>query len=174
MNVHTIRSVFFLAHRLGVMVVVGMMAIAAATSATHAFAGDKPLKNPLVLRLSQTGFAGVTGTEYTLMPNGDYEIRTFVNDQFGDTVQTGQLQPETLFPISQEFTAADMKALPSRTIGYEGVNPSTVEITYEGNTAAAIMPPGYAFGEACPDKSNQALCRFLELAGTVQKSMAPQ
>ena len=139
-----------------------------------AFAGDRPLKNPLIVRISQTGFAGTTGTEYRLLPNGDYEVRTFVNDALGEPVKTGSLQPETFFPISQEVAGIDMETLAPRTEAYEGVNPSMVEITYGSSTSAAIMPPGYNIGEACPAVADETLCRVLKLAGSVQSSMEPQ
>jgi hypothetical protein len=146
-------------------------ALAAVTGQGISHAGDRPLKAPVVLRVAQSGFAGVTGTEYRLEPNGAWQANQFVNDQATGAVGSGQLDAGEFITLSHQIAATDFARARSQASSYKDVNPTIIEIRYGDETVVAALPPGFSLGDACPDAARAGLCEVLSLARQIKSSM---
>ncbi len=163
------RSFVFSIGRFSVLIAA---ALASLSMSDAAISGDQPLRATLVLRVAQAGFAGVTGTEYRLQPNGQWQALQFVNDRTTGVVGEGQLPPEKMIALSHRLTQTDFARLPADVSATQGVNPAIVEMQYGDDTAAAYLPPGYSLDEPCPDSEDASLCEFLDLAHRIRSTFA--
>ena len=100
-NVRFLRLLFLLLIAAKVMVPAAM---------APASPGDQPLRDTIVLRVGQMGFAGTTGIEYRLEPSGDWRAVNFVNEKTMEVVGEGKwrltnwsrFQGSSPIPISQQ------------------------------------------------------------------------
>ena len=125
----------------------------------------------LILRIGQSGFAGVTGKEYRLEPNGDYTVHQFINEETQSLLAKGQLDLDKLIPISQKIATADMAYTPPPTALYRGVNPVIFKVQYGEQAFTATLPPGVSLDQACAAPMAEAMCHLLELGQLIQASI---
>lgn len=123
------------------------------------------LASPLTVKTAQEGFAGTTGTTYTVQPDGHYEVADFVGDQQSPPRASGQLTDDDLGQIA-EALQADMA---SATEGAPPVNQSFVEVVYGEQSWTVIMQPGAAL-EACAD-DGEPDCAVRTLATQVRSAI---
>lgn len=112
------------------------IATAMASSATER------LSAPLELKVSQSGFAGVTGTVTTIEPDGAYRVSSFVNDTTRPPESEGKLQPEALGELARSLESRDFARLPAELGETPPVNAKTVTLRYGGHSTTLSLPPG--------------------------------
>lgn len=140
-------------------------------AASFAWSGDMPLKGTLKLRLGQTGFAGVSGTEYRIEPNGAWRAVNFVNEKMLQTAGEGHLPSGTMIEISHLVAKADLANLSAEPFKYAGVNPVVIEANYGEHKVQASFPPGFTLEESCPGQTEGSACAFFELCRLIQSNL---
>jgi hypothetical protein len=127
-------------------------------------AAEQPLRDTIVFRIGQTGFGGVTGTEYRIDPNGAWRAVTFVDERTMGVVGEGQLDRNELTMLSDQLSLIDFSAIRERAKGFEGINPSSVELRYGSEIVTATLPPGHSLDQPCPQGPADPICQFFRLA----------
>lgn len=161
-NVRFLRLLFLLLIAAKVMVPAAM---------APASPGDQPLRDTIVLRVGQMGFAGTTGIEYRLEPSGDWRAVNFVNEKTMEVVGEGKLAPDKLVALSRKLTNTDLAAVKAEAKTFEGVNPALVELRYLDETTTVTFPPGYTPDQPCPYEPSEPVCQFLELTDLIRSSL---
>lgn len=100
------------------------------------------LSAPLELKVSQSGFAGVTGTVTTIEPDGAYRVSSFVNDMTRPPESEGRLPPDDVREIARTLQARDFSHLPAELGETTPVNAKTVTLSYGGHSTTLSLPPG--------------------------------
>jgi hypothetical protein len=100
------------------------------------------LSAPLELKVSQSGFAGVTGTVTTIEPDGTYRVSGFVNDMTRPPESEGKLQPEALDELARSLESRDFARLPAELGETPPVNAKTLTLRYGGHSTTLSLPPG--------------------------------
>jgi hypothetical protein len=153
------RIVFFFASA-------ALLALAAPVQAdvSDYLTADGKLKSTLVLKQVQGGFAGFTGTQYTIEPDGKWRHESVFNEKL-KPIADGQLGKEKLERLAGEFDKFKMNTL--KTEGKVMVNPSVVTISF-GSLKAELNQMAGA-GVPKPDETTNA-GRFGGVWSVVQKA----
>jgi hypothetical protein len=108
--------------------------------------GQKVLKAPLTLRVEQVGFAGTTGTVWTIEPSGHWKVARFRLSPDGKEqltpLRSGTLSPAQLEAMAKALAARNLAGLPAKTGREAKVNPHRVTIQF-GEKKATLegLPP---------------------------------
>ncbi|HSK39108.1 MAG TPA: hypothetical protein VK943_05005 [Arenibaculum sp.] len=119
-----------------------VIAVMMGVTATMASSPAGQLSAPLELKVSQAGFAGITGTVTTIEPDGGYRVSTFVNEMVRPPESEGRLPPEALQAIVRSLEAQDFSRLPDEMGEPPPVNAKTVTLRYGDRSAAMVLEPG--------------------------------
>jgi hypothetical protein len=134
-------------------------------------ATEQSLRDTIVLRLGQSGFGGVTGTEYRIEPNGTWRAVTFVDERSMGVVGEGQLDLGKLSTLSDQLSQIDFSAVREQTKSFEGINPASVELRYGSEVVTATLPPGHSLDQPCPQSNPDPFCLFLKVADFVRANL---
>lgn len=105
------------------------------------------LLGPLTVTEQQSGFAGITGTTWTVEADGRYRAVRFVNERVEPPYKQGQLAAAPLRTLGATLER-ELATLPAR-LGQEAeINPRTVVIRFAQRTWTLALPPGQSIGEA--------------------------
>jgi hypothetical protein len=107
--------------------------------------GPKRLKDRVVLREQQGGFAGDTGKIRTIEPDGSWRIEEFITEDGKEqvkTMRTGRLSEAALEALAKSFATHDFRSLPEKVGEEEPVNPHKVTISFgkRRTTLSGISP----------------------------------
>jgi hypothetical protein len=143
------------------------MLIFACGSAAAMGAGPLPsLTEKVELQELQTGFAGTTGTVWTVEPGGRYTIAGKVNEQLTPR-QEGTLDAAQLSKIAEALAAADANTLPAEMGEPPPVNPQVI-ILRVGEKASTFTTTG----GLDPDRvasDDDPRSRLLKIAATIKE-----
>jgi hypothetical protein len=125
---------------------------------------------PLILKQSRGGFAGTTGTVWTIAPDCGFTVSRFVNAAVREPHRRGQLTPEQESILSRLLVEKGAASLPA-TIGEPAqVNPYQIILEYGGRVSVLNLPPGVnalesvkGLDQASPER------RAVEILETVQR-----
>src|SRR5262245_35350785 len=78
-----------------------------------AFANDCPLKMALTVKDTQDGFAGTTGTVWTIKPDCTFRVSRLFNQKVTEPYREGSLTPEQQARLSEILTKGAMAGLPA-------------------------------------------------------------
>src|SRR5262249_52105680 len=98
-----------------VMALVALAALAAAGRAAEPadyLTKDGQLRHALEFRDGQGGVAGVTGTAWTVHPDGSWVVATFLNDKEQKVLSKGKLSAKQLAALAGHLAAQDVTGLP--------------------------------------------------------------
>jgi hypothetical protein len=153
---------------LAALVLVGMMAGAGHGGDLSTYLGEKEgrkaLKEPLILREEQGGYAGITGTVWTIEPSGQWRVARFSPNKDGterlSTLRTGTLSPADLESLARTLDAQDLMGLPETTGPKAKVNPHRITLKFGRKTATL---------EGVPPRRNLSIAENLhKAAGAIQ------
>jgi hypothetical protein len=108
-----------------------------------AFLGaDGALRAPVELRDAQEGFAGQTGTLWTIEPDGAYRVARFVAQVVQPAHRTGQLTRAELARLAQVLAAQDLLSLPDTVGSLPPVNPRRISVRFGSRVSTLVLAPG--------------------------------
>lgn len=126
-----IRPIFFL--------VLSFMAIACSQPAESADCNGITM---LTLRESQGGFAGMTGTVWTINSDCSFTVSGFVNDQTREPQKRGQLTKEQILSLSRLLSDKSVKQMPAQIGTPAPVNPRQITMRYNDKKSVLNLPLG--------------------------------
>jgi len=155
-----------------IMAFVALAALAAAGRAAEPadyLTKDGQLKHPLEFRDGQGGIAGVTGTAWTIRPDGSWAVATFLNDKEQKVLGKGKLGAKQLAALAGHLAAQDVAGLPKAMGGFTGANPHTFTLRFGDQTTQVTVPPGQSLTDtALGGKEAAAWSRFVAAAALIQ------
>lgn len=96
----------------------------------------------IVLRESQGGVVGTTGTVTTIAPDGTYDVAPFINERVREARSRGRVEPDAQAAIARAIETHAFATLPPRLGGRPVANPREISLTVDGRTVTLILPPG--------------------------------
>jgi hypothetical protein len=106
------------------------------------------LVSPLQVRVAQTGVVGVTGTNWTVEPDGSYRVEKFIGDK--RTLQReGRLTGAQMNFVADTLATARLEELPS-SLGpaMPQANPRTISISTGDSRVELVLPGGESLAGA--------------------------
>ncbi len=155
-------------YSLGRKLVVLALSVGVMANSSHSLAGSPA---SITLRVAQSGFAGVTGTQYQLTPDGKWQASTFVDATATGAAGAGELPASHLQQFADQLTMSDFKQATLVANAYEGVNPAIVELQYGEQAITFKLEPGYVLGAPCPFADGPA-CQLLNIAHQMQQELS--
>ncbi len=106
------------------------------------------LGSPIQVRDEQSGVVGVTGTVWTIDPDGFYRTERFVNDAL-TLDREGRLTEEQMHLLAETLSSAGLADLPSK-LGptTPPANPRRIVIESGGRRSELVLRGGESLGEA--------------------------
>lgn len=103
---------------------------------------DGKLTRPLKIVQLQGGFAGFTGEQWTVSPDGAWTVETIFNQQRRERSK-GKLSTKELAELGDLLMKADLATLPQKSGRSTAANPHSIEITFGDRTMTHISqtPP---------------------------------
>ena len=108
----------------------------------QAQAADCLAKPMLTIKDSQDGFAGKTGTIWTIKPDCSYEVARFRGTEVSPPHLKGQLTPEQQSQLAGVLAAAAVETLPARIGEPAPVNSREISIDYGSKTVVLNLGMG--------------------------------
>jgi hypothetical protein len=105
-------------------------------------AEDCPLSAPLVLKDTQSGFAGETGNVWTIAPDCSFTVARQIGLNVLEPYKQGQLTPEQRTHLKGLMDRVTATALPEQLGGGPQVNARRVTLSYGGKQSVLNLPPG--------------------------------
>jgi hypothetical protein len=121
----------------------------------------------LTVRDTQDGFAGKTGTIWTIKPDCSYEVARFRGTEVSPPHLKGQLTPEQQSQLASALAAAAVETLPANIGAPAPVNSRQISIDYGGKTAVLNLGMG---DPALAGPSHDPAHRVVEI-GKIVKSV---
>ena len=141
------------------------LAMAAPLTSGTIMAQECPLSAPLTLKDTQSGFAGETGSVWTIAPDCSFTIARQIGPKILEPHKQGQLAPAQQARLKELLDRTAMTAPPEQLGGAPQVNARRITLSYGGRQAVLTLPPGggdlSALRAAAGDDSAR---RMLELA----------
>ena len=128
----------------------------------QAQAADCPVKPMLTVKDTQDGFAGTTGTIWTIKPDCSYDVARLRGSEVLPPHLKGQLTAEQQSRLAAALSAAAVETLPARIGEPAPVNSRRISIEYGGKTAVLNLGMGDAAA------SNDTARRVVEIGRIVK------
>jgi hypothetical protein len=136
-------------------------------------AQEYPLSGALTLKDTQHGFAGETGTVWTIAPDFTFTIARQIGLKILEPYKQGRLSPEQQAHFKAMLDRVGVAGLPKRLGSGPRVNARLITLSYGGRDSVLMLPPGggdlRSLRAAAGDDPAAAL---LEIAGTVKEMTA--
>jgi hypothetical protein len=105
-------------------------------------AHECPLSAPLILKDTQSGFAGETGTVWTIAPDCSFTIARQIGVKVFDPYKQGRLTAEQQTLLKESLDRMAVAALPERIGGGPEVNARRITLSYGEKQSVLNLPPG--------------------------------
>ena len=130
---------------------------------------DGKLPDTLTPQDGQGGFAGITGSIWTVRPDGSWDRKRFINARTNKPDQLGKLTPKQLHALANVLAHAQVHKLPGRLGKFRGANPHMVTLTWGKRKCVWTLPPGspvpkypdQPFGKLTPEDGFAEISQFL-------------
>ena len=130
---------------------------------------DGKLPDTLTLQDGQGGFAGITGSIWTVRPDGSWDRKRFINARMNKPDQQGKLTANQLQALADVLAHAQAYKLPDQLGKFRGANPHVVTLTWGKRKCAWTLPPGSPMpkyqelpgGKLTPEDSFAEIAQFL-------------
>jgi hypothetical protein len=105
-------------------------------------AQECPLSAPLTVKDTQGGFAGETGTVWTIAPDCNFTVARQIGLKILDPHKQGRLTSEQQARLHELLDRMAVVALPERLGGEPQVNARQIALSYAGKQSVLNLPPG--------------------------------
>src|SRR4029077_4291641 len=105
-------------------------------------AEECPLLAPLVLKDTQSGFAGETGNVWTIAPDCSFTVARQVGLNVLQPHKQGQLNAQQRTELKEMLDRMTATALPEQLGSGPQVNPRRITLAYGGKQSVLVWPPG--------------------------------
>jgi len=105
-------------------------------------ADECPLSAPLVLKDTQSGFAGETGNVWTIAPDCSFTVARQVGLNVFEPHKHGQLTAQQQTQLKELLDRMTATALPAQLGGAPQVNARRIALDYGGKQSVLNLPPG--------------------------------
>ena len=105
-------------------------------------AEECPLSAPLVLKDTQSGFAGETGNVWTIAPDCSFTVARQIGLNVLDPHKQGQLTPQQRTELKDMMARMTATALPEQLGAGPQVNARRITLSYGGKQSVLSLPPG--------------------------------
>ena len=105
-------------------------------------AEECPLSAPLVLKDTQSSFAGETGNVWTIAPDCSFTVARQIGLNALEPYKQGQLTPQQRAQLKELMDRMTMTALPEQLGGGPQVNARRITLSYSGKESVLSLPPG--------------------------------
>jgi len=125
----------------------------------------------LTVKDSQDGFAGPTGTIWTVKPDCSFEVARFRGSEVSPPHLRGQLTPDQQSQLAAALSTTAIGTLPDQIGEPAPVNSHKISIEHDGKTAVLNLGMGEAAnrGDLVPQASAQdPTRRVIEISKTVK------
>jgi hypothetical protein len=127
------------------------------------------LTAPLTLKDTQDGFAGQTGTVWTIAPDCSFTVARQLGQKIGDPYKQGRLTPEQQAQLKELLDRMALANLPERLGGGPQVNARRITVSYGEKVSRLTLAPGGGDLSALRAASgDDPAGRMLELADTLK------
>jgi len=103
---------------------------------------DGVLRDTLVLRDSQGGFAGTSGTIWAIEPSGVWRESLFLNERTHPPHREGHLTKDQLERLAAVLAKMELLSLPRQMGRNVEVNPRTFTVVLGGHKSILVLNPG--------------------------------
>ncbi len=117
-------------------------ALQAALSPDKFLTKEGRLTATLTLKDGQGGFAGFTGSIWTVRPDGSWDRKRFINRTMRKADQQGKLTAEELHSLAAVLAHAQVDKLPPKMGKFRGANPHVVTLSWGKHQCVWTLPPG--------------------------------
>lgn len=132
-------------------------------------AQECPISAPLVLKDTQSGFAGETGSVWTIAPDCSFTIARQIGPKVLEPHKHGRLTPQQQAQLSDMMQRMTAAALPEHLGGEPQVNARRITLSYRGKQSVLSLPPGGGDLRASRSAASEDSTRLmLELAADLQ------
>jgi hypothetical protein len=105
-------------------------------------AQECPLTSPLTVKDLQDGFAGQTGTVWTIEPDCSFTVARQFGPRVADPHKRGQLTPAQRARLKEMMTRMAAAALPEHLGDGPRVNARRITLSYGGKISELTLAPG--------------------------------
>ena len=130
-------------------------------------AQECPLSAPLTVTDTQAGFAGETGTVWTISPDCSFTVARQIGLKVLDPHKQGRLSAEQQAHLRDLMNRMAAAPLPKET-GTPQVNARRITLSYGSQQSILSLPPGGDVGTLGATAGDGPAGRMLELAHTLK------
>jgi len=123
---------------------------------------------PLTLTETQGGFAGTTGTIWTIQADCSFTIARVINASISEPHQRGQLNVDQQARLSRLLAEKPVESLPAELGSPAPVNRHQIILKVSGKTSVLDLPPGPGGIERVKSGGDDATKRLVEIFETVK------
>ena len=132
-----------------------------------------PLSAPLTIKDIQSGFAGETGTIWTIAADCSYTVARQIGLKTLDPHQQGRLTPQEQAQLKDLLGRVAAAGLPKQLGAASQANARRVSLSYDGKDSTLTLAPGGGDLSAIPAAAaNDAAAALLDLADQVKTMTA--
>lgn len=132
-------------------------------------AQECPLSAPLTVKDTQSGFAGETGTVWTITPDCNFTVARQIGPKILDPYKQGRLTAEQQAQLKGMMERMAAGPLPERLGDGPLINARQITLSYAGKQSVLALPPGAGDAEASRAAAgNVSAGRMLELAAMLK------
>ena len=150
-----------------------MAAIAMNKSSSNSFLKENGnLIAELEFKDGQSGFVGISGTKWIILPDGTCRGSRFVNDTVSSAHQICQLERQDLASIANSLSKSNFTELPSEIASKPTLNPHNFTIRLGEKSSTLQLQAGETIENALKTQQNQQETprwRFLTVAGEINQ-----
>lgn len=130
----------------------------------------------ILVRDTQSGFVGATGTILTIEPDGTYVRAPLLLQKAGEVLSRGVLDLAARNAIDRALEENRFASLPEQLGGRPGANPHEIAITVDDRTVTLTMPSGLPSPATRPGADDDPnIRRFLAVLLAIrEQTKAPQ
>jgi hypothetical protein len=136
-------------------------------------AQECPLSAPLTVKDTRSGFAGETGTLWTIAPDCSYTVARQIGLKTLDPDRRGQLSPAQQRQLKALLDRVSAAGLSSQMGGGPQVNARRITLSYGGQESVLTLAPGHGELDALRAAAgNNPAGTLLELADQIKRMTA--
>jgi hypothetical protein len=131
-------------------------------------AQECPLTTPLTIKDTQDGFAGQTGTVWTVAPDCSFTVARQIGTKITDPIRQGRLTPPQEALLKEQLARTQVAEMPAQFGSGPQVNARRITLSYGGKVSVLVLPAGGGELRALRAAAGDDLAgRLLELAESV-------